>query len=192
MPHATPARAAPTHAAAAAGPVDGGGVLHGEGGGSVFELPVPRGLNERAMRAILQARILPRLAAHAPAVMVVPAGADALEEALLSRLALSRNAARKVLAATRPPSSRPTVPGGGCNPSAAARARTGLRALGSDGRSPGRPPGAARAILRALPPWVGAARRPPPGRPEVMHSEPPREGPVRAGTGDRLAGLSRR
>lgn len=163
------------------------------GGGSVFNLPVPRGLNDSEMRAILHALILPRLAAHAPAAVVVQAGADALQEDPLSRLALSGNALWEAVAAIRPLSPRLIVlGGGGYNPWTVARAWTGLWAVLSGRPIPERLPAAAEAVLRALPAGVGSARRGPEERLVTTLADPPREGPVRAEVRDRLARLARR
>ncbi len=169
------------------------GRLEDRGAGSVYNLPVPRGLNDSGMRAILHGLILPRLAAHAPRAVVVQCGADAVEEDPLSRLSLSNNALWEAVAAIRRLAPRMIVlGGGGYNPWTVARAWTGLWGLLSGRALPDRLPEAAQAILRALPPGVGASRGPPPERLVATLADPPREGPVGAELCDRLARLARR
>jgi len=169
------------------------GRLEDRGAGSVFNLPVPRGLNDSGMRAILHGLILPRLAAHAPRAVVVQCGADAVEEDPLSRLSLSNNALWEAVAAIGRLAPRLIVlGGGGYNPWTVARAWTGLWGLLSGRTLPDRLPEAAQAILGALPPGVGAARSRPDRRLLTTLADPPREGPVGAELRDRLARLARR
>ncbi len=78
------------------------GALEEDGGGTCFNLPVPRGFNDTEMRAVLDEMILPRVQAFRPDAIVLQCGADALEEDPLSRLSLSNNAHWAVVAAAAP------------------------------------------------------------------------------------------
>jgi acetoin utilization protein AcuC len=168
------------------------GLLTDEGGGNVFNLPVPRGFNDSEMRAVLDGLILPRVAAFKPDLIVLQAGADALLEDPLSRLALSNNAHRAVLAGLRPLSPRfLLLGGGGYNPWTVARLWTLLWADLSGAPVPDALPDAASAVLAALG-WQGG-KRPPPSRDLLTQlRDAPREGPVRPEIWDRLARLAAR
>lgn len=170
------------------------GALHDDGGGGHFNLPVPRGMNDSEMRAILDQLILPRLAAFAPDALVVQCGADAVLEDPLSRLALSNNAHFGVIAAVRGLAPRLVVlGGGGYNPWSVARLWTGVWGVLNDHAIPDRLPPRAEAVLRALE-WPGAPRvgRDPPEHWFTTLRDAPREGPVRDALRDRLGQLARR
>ncbi len=170
------------------------GALAEDGGGLHFNLPVPRGMNDTEMRAILDQLILPRLAGFAPEALVVQCGADAVAEDPLSRLMLSNNAHRAVIAAVRGLVPRLVVlGGGGYNPWSVARLWTGVWAALNDHPIPDRLPLRAEAVMRAVA-WPGAPRvgRNPPGHWFTTLADAPREGPVRAELRDRLAVLARR
>ncbi len=170
------------------------GALDDDGGGNVFNLPVPGGLNDSEMRAILHALILPRVAGFAPQALVLQCGADALLEDPLSRLSLSNNACLEALAALRATVPRLVVlGGGGYNPWSAARCWTAIWGCLSGRELPDRLPPEAEAVLRAVvwprPPRVG--RNPPRHWFETLR-DPPREGAVRAELRARLALLAAR
>ena len=168
------------------------GLLTDDGGGNVFNLPVPRGFNDSEMRAVLDELILPRVAAFKPDLIVLQAGADALLEDPLSRLALSNNAHRDVLAGLRPLAPRfLLLGGGGYNPWTVARLWTLLWADLSGVSVPDALPDAASAVLAGLG-WQGG-QRPPPSRNLLTElRDVPREGPVRPEIWDRLARLAAR
>lgn len=166
------------------------GGLGDAGCGNAFNLPVPRGFNDAEMRAVLDALILPRVAAHRPQAIVLQCGADAVEEDPLSRLCLSNNAHRAVLAGLRGLAPRLIVTGGGgYNPWSVGRCWSCLWADMAGFAVPEVLPDEAVAILAGLS-W---ARRPPPA-PHLLATlaDPPREGPVRAEVRERLALLARR
>jgi acetoin utilization protein AcuC len=168
------------------------GLLTDDGGGNAFNLPVPRGFNDTEMRAVLDGLILPRVAAFKPDLIVLQAGADALLEDPLSRLALSNNAHRAVLAGLRPLSPRfLLLGGGGYNPWTVARLWTLLWADLSDAAVPNVLPEAARSVLAGLG-WHGGNRPPPAQDLLTQLQDAPREGPVRREILDRLARLSAR
>jgi acetoin utilization protein AcuC len=169
------------------------GALDDDAGGSAFNLPVPRDLNDSEMDAILHGLILPRLAAFAPEAVVLQCGSDALLEDPLSRLALSNNAHWRVVAALRELTPRLVVlGGGGYNPWSVARCWVGVWATLAGYPIPEHLPPGAEAVLRALD-WRGARQgRTPPEHWFTTLRDAPRDGPVRPEIGARLARLARR
>lgn len=168
------------------------GLIGDDGGGNVFNLPVPRGFNDSEMREVLDGLILPRITAFAPDLIVLQAGADALEEDPLSRLSLSNNAHRGVLQALRPLASRfLLLGGGGYNPWTVGRLWTLLWADLSGQPVPETLPVTAQSVLRGLS-WQGGGRAPPDPRLFTHLRDAAREGPVRPEIRDRLAQLAAR
>lgn len=168
------------------------GALEDDGGGNCFNLPVPRGFNDSEMRAVLHELILPRVEAFRPDVIILQAGADAVEEDPLSRLALSNNAHIEVLKALRPLSPRfLLLGGGGYNPWTVGRCWTALWATLAGYDIPERLPDAAEAVLAGLS-WGGGGRPPPAPHLLTTLLDPPREGPVRDVIRHRLDLLARR
>lgn len=168
------------------------GRLEDAGGGNAFNLPVPRGLNDSEMRAVLHRLILPRVAEFAPEVIVLQAGADALLEDPLSRLALSNRAYVEVLTALRPLAPRfLLLGGGGYNPWSVGRCWTALWGALSGQELPDHLPEEAQAVLRGLS-WGGGGRAGPGDAMLTTLLDAPREGPVGADLLDRLARLARR
>lgn len=152
--------------------------LEDRGCGNVYNLPVPRGLNDSAMALIRDRLILPLVAAHAPQAIVLQAGADALAEDPLSRLALSNNAHLAVMQGLRALAPRLMVTGGGgYNPWSVGRAWALLWAGLTGAEIPDRLPPEAAAVLAALS-WQGGGRPPP--APHMLSTlrDPPREGPI--------------
>ncbi|WP_425052024.1 acetoin utilization protein AcuC [Psychromarinibacter sp. S121] len=169
------------------------GGLEDQGGGQVFNLPVPRGFNDSEMRAVLQALILPAVAAFRPDAVVLQCGSDALEEDPLSRLALSNNAHWEVVAALRPLTPRYLVlGGGGYNPWSVGRCWTGVWGTLTRQEIPDRLPVEAEEVMRAIH-WTGnsRARNPSPLLFETLR-DAPREGPVGAELRARLDELEAR
>ena len=168
------------------------GAITDTAGGSAFNMPVPRGLNDTEFRAILEGLIQPRLAEFAPEAIVLQAGADALLEDPLSRLSLSNRAYVAALRAIRPLSPRLLLlGGGGYNPWSVGRCWTALWATLAGFDIPDRLPDAAADVLRALS-WNGGARPRPEEAMLTTLLDPPRDGPVRAEVTDRLRQLARR
>lgn len=168
------------------------GALTDTGGGSAFNLPVPRGFNDTEMQAVVENLILPRVIAFRPDAVILQCGADALLEDPLSRLALSNNAHWAVVAALMPLSARFLVlGGGGYNPWSVGRCWAGVWAMLAGLEIPDRLPDAAGDVLRALS-WGGGGRPRPEDAMLTTLRDAPRPGPVRAEVRDRLAILSRR
>lgn len=169
------------------------GALADRGAGQVYNLPVPRGLNDTEMAAIREALIVPAVAGFRPDAVILQCGSDALEEDPLSRLALSNNAHWAVVAALRGLAPRYLVlGGGGYNPWAVGRCWAGVWATLLGAEVPDRLPAEAEAILRAVT-WTGhsRARNPAASLFETLR-DAPREGPVRTELRDRLAVLETR
>ncbi len=169
------------------------GALDDRGAGNVWNLPLPVGAGDAAMRAALDEVILPRVAAHRPQAIVLQCGADAVEEDPLSRLALSNGAHLAVLRALRPHAPRfLLLGGGGYNPWSVARLWTAAWGVLSGRELPDRLPAPAEAVLRGLA-WPGrAAGRVPPEPWFTTLCDPPREGQVGEEVRGRLRHLSRR
>ena len=171
------------------------GALGDRGVGQVFNLPVPRGLNDTEMALIREELILPQVAGHRPDAIVLQCGADAVEEDPQSRLSLSNRAHWAILAALRPLAPRLLVlGGGGYNPWTVARLWTGVWGVLNGHDIPDRLPGAARAVLSALD-WTRPGSRraitPEPHWSRTL-ADPPRDGPIRPEVRRRVAALRTR
>jgi acetoin utilization protein AcuC len=168
------------------------GRVEDDGGGNAFNLPVPRGFNDSEMRAVLDGLILPRVSEFKPDLIVLQAGADAVDEDPLSRLSLSNNAHREVLRALRLLAPRfLLLGGGGYNPWTVGRLWTLLWADLSGQTVPEVLPQAAQSVLQALS-WQGGGRPPPGAHLLTRLQDDPREGPVRPEILSSLARLAAR
>jgi len=166
------------------------GALSDRGVGNVFNLPVPRGLNDCEMAEIRDRLILPVIASHRPDAIVLQCGADGLLEDPLSHLDLSNNAHIEVLRGLRGMSPRLLVlGGGGYNPWSVGRLWTRIWAELNGFEIPARLPETARSVLAGLGPGVFRLRAAP--EPYWYDSliDPPRNGPLRAGIRNRIAQL---
>jgi len=121
------------------------------GEGRACNLPVPPGLNDSELEALLQEVVLPLARRTAPQAIVLTCGADALAGDPLSRMALSNVAlwsAVERLVALAP--AAVVLGGGGYNPWTVARYWTGLWGRLSGRAIPTTLPAPAAAILAAL------------------------------------------
>ncbi|MEL7213185.1 MAG: acetoin utilization protein AcuC [Pseudomonadota bacterium] len=167
------------------------GALTDRGVGQVFNLPVPRGLNDSEMAVIRERLILPLVEGFAPDAIVLQCGADAVEEDPLSKLTLSNNAHWAVVAALKALGAPRllVLGGGGYNPWSVGRLWTGVWGVLNGHNVPPVLPVEAQDVLAALR-WDGARRGK--NRPEhwvTTLRDAPREGPVRAEIRDRVAWL---
>ena len=138
------------------------GLATDRAGGAARNFPVRAGLNDTEMRHIIRCAVLPLILAHRPQAIFLQAGADALEEDPLSRLALSNNAHAETLRAIMPLAPRLIVTGGGgYNPWTVARCWACLWATLNCIDIPDRATPAAEAVLRALTYNRAAGRNPP-------------------------------
>lgn len=169
------------------------GALTDAGAGQVYNLPVPRGLNDTEMQVILDGLILPAIDGFKPDALVLQCGADALEEDPLSRLSLSNNAHWSVVQALMGQAPRLLVlGGGGYNPWSVGRCWAGVWATLNGLDIPDHLPPEAEAIQRALH-WSGhsRARNPDPALFTTLRDRP-RPGSVRPEISERLAVLQGR
>lgn len=164
------------------------GRLEEEGAGNLFNLPVPPGMIDDEMAALIEAAIGPLVEAFAPDALVIQCGADALADDPLGKQTLSNGALWHAVAALKPLASRLLVlGGGGYNPWSVARCWTGIWAELNGLEKPDRLPPAAESLLRALS-WNRSAGREPPEHWFVTLGDVPRQGVVR----DDVRGLVRR
>ncbi|KAA9010192.1 acetoin utilization protein AcuC [Histidinibacterium aquaticum] len=169
------------------------GPLEDRGAGQVWNLPVPRGLNDDEMALIRERLILPVLEAHRPDAVVLQCGADGVEEDPQSRLSLSNNAHWAVVGAVKRLAPRLIVlGGGGYNPWSCGRLWAGVwgTLIGAD--IPRRLPDRAAAVLKALR-WEGPRREifPEAHWVETLR-DAPRSGPIRPEVRERLDRLDAR
>jgi acetoin utilization protein AcuC len=149
-------------------------------GGHARNLPVPDGFNDSEMDWLLRHAILPVIRHLRPQAVMIQCGADAVAEDPLSRLCLSNDAHRAVVAAVMKLAPRLIVlGGGGYNPWSVARCWAGVWAALNHLPIPERLPPAAEAVLRGLA-WSRAAGRDPPAHWFTTLADQPRPGPVRA------------
>ncbi|MCB1340109.1 MAG: acetoin utilization protein AcuC [Pseudooceanicola sp.] len=168
------------------------GALSDRGAGNVFNLPLPRDLNDDEFALALHDVILPAVAAHRPDVVVLQCGADAVAEDPLSRLTLSNNAHWSAVKALMHLAPRLLVlGGGGYNPWSVGRLWTGVWATLNGFDIPNHLPSGAQSVLRALT-WTRQAGRSPPRHWFDTLRDPPRNGPVRDGLRARVAALAMR
>ncbi len=127
------------------------GALEETGAGNVFNLPVPRHLNDDEMALIRDGLILPAIAAFWPDAIVLQCGADAVADDPQSHLSLSNNAHWQIVQGLMGMAPRLLVlGGGGYNPWSAGRLWTGVWATLNGYAVPPVLPEAAEQILRGL------------------------------------------
>lgn len=169
------------------------GALADRGADNVYNLPVPKALNDTEMELIREELILPLVSRFAPDAIVLQCGADALAEDPQSRLMLSNNALWAVVAGLRPLTNRYLVlGGGGYNPWSVGRAWAGVWATLTGREIPDRLPDSAEDVLRALV-WHGNRRgRNPPEHWFSSLRDAPSHGPIRPEIRERLQALAPR
>jgi acetoin utilization protein AcuC len=146
----------------------------------ILNFPVPAGFNDSELDYLLEAAILPALAAFAPQALILQCGADSLAEDPMSKLALSNQAYWSAIRRTRALAPRLLVlGGGGYNPWAVARCWSGLWAVLSDLDIPDRLPPPAEAVLREVS-WSHSLARNPPEAWFTTLADAPLSGAVRA------------
>ncbi|WP_308915818.1 acetoin utilization protein AcuC [Jannaschia sp. LMIT008] len=169
------------------------GHLSDGGIGQVFNLPVPRGLNDTEAGAIRDALIVPLLERMAPDAIVIQCGADCLEEDPLSRLALSNRLYADTMRAVLPLAPRVVVlGGGGYNPWSVGRCWTLLWGVIAGRDVPDRLPAEAEDVLRGLEFRGNSRGRNPPDHWFTTLQDEGRPGPVRAEVTDRIEALRTR
>lgn len=169
------------------------GKLEDRGAGQVWNLPVPRGLNDEEMKLIAQEVIYPIVAHFKPDAVVLQCGADAVEEDPQSKLGLSNNAHFAIVRDLTALAPRFMVlGGGGYNPWSVGRLWTGVWATLNGYDIPDRLPDEAVKVLTALT-WPGQKRvKTPPAHWLQTLVDQPRNGPIRDDVRSRLATLRHR
>jgi acetoin utilization protein AcuC len=148
-------------------------------GGAARNFPLPAGCNDSEFDAVMEQAVLPLIAARRPQAIMLQAGADALEEDPLAKLALSNNAHRSVAQAVMRLAPRLVVlGGGGYNPWTVGRCWALLWGTLNGFPIPDRLPAAAEAGLRSLR-FDRAAGRNPPDHWVTTLLDQPRPGVVR-------------
>ncbi|MFY0690612.1 MAG: acetoin utilization protein AcuC [Paracoccaceae bacterium] len=169
------------------------GGLEDDAGGSAFNLPVPRGLNDDEMAFILDRLILPAVTEFRPDALVLQCGADAVEEDPQSHLGLSNNAHWRVVRALKDIAPRTLVlGGGGYNPWSVGRLWTGVWGILNGEEIPDILPTAAQDVLRGLSFEGNSRGRNPPEHWFTTLRDAPRKGPVRDEIRARVAHLAAR
>ena len=165
----------------------GAGSVDDRAGGRARNIPVPEGLNDSEMGAIVDDAVVPLAAAFRPDAVVLQCGTDALEDDPQSRLSLSNHALWHALGAARGLAPRLLVlGGGGYNPWAVARCWAGVWARLNGFEVPARLPFAAEAVLRGIS-WRHRLGRNPPEAWFTTLADIPRDGPVRPAIRDLIA-----
>lgn len=164
------------------------GRLEEEGAGNLFNFPVPPGMIDDEMDALVDAAIGPLVEGFKPEAMVIQCGADALADDPLGKQQLSNGALWSAVAALKRLAPRLLVlGGGGYNPWSVARCWAGIWAKLNGMEIPDRLPPAAESLLRSLN-WNRTAGRNPPEHWFHSLADTPRPGPVR----DEVRALVRR
>ncbi|MEX0286186.1 MAG: acetoin utilization protein AcuC [Paracoccaceae bacterium] len=168
------------------------GNLEDRGQGNLFNLPLPRGVNDTEFDLILNEALLPAVAAHRPDAIVLQCGADAVAEDPLSRLSLSNNCHWRTVRTLADLCPRLLVlGGGGYNPWSVARLWSGVWAMLNDEDIPDRLPPEGEAILRALT-WKRSAGRKPPDHWFTTLRDTANDGPISDVVRGRVATLGTR
>lgn len=155
------------------------GGLDDEGVGNLFNFPVPPGMVDDEMDALIDAAIGPLVEGFKPEALVIQCGADALAEDPLGKQLLSNGALWNAVASLKGLAPRLLVlGGGGYNPWSVARCWTGIWAELNGLDKPDRLPPAAESLLRSLS-WNRAPGRSPPDHWFVTLIDTPRHGPLR-------------
>ncbi|WP_341702001.1 acetoin utilization protein AcuC [Ferrovibrio sp.] len=155
------------------------GLADEEGIGNLFNYPVPPGMNDSEMDALVEGAIGPLVESFRPDALVLQCGADALADDPLAKQELSNLALWRAVRALKGLSPRLLVlGGGGYNPWSVARCWTGIWAVLNGIGIPDRLPAPAEALLRSLN-WSRAAGRNPPEHWFTSLADTGRDGPVR-------------
>jgi acetoin utilization protein AcuC len=138
------------------------GRLNDREGGTACNIPVPRGLRDSEFRLIVEEIVRPLVSSHAPEVVVLQCGADALADDPLSRMELTNTVIWDAVAKLMSDVPRMMVTGGGgYNPWSVARCWSGVWGTLNGHEIPVSLPASAREVLRALT-WNRAGGRNPP------------------------------
>jgi acetoin utilization protein AcuC len=164
------------------------GRMEEEGRGNLFNYPVPPGMCDDELDALMDEAVGPLIERFRPEALVLQCGADALADDPLAKQILSNTALWRAVAALRDLAPRLLVlGGGGYNPWSVARCWTGIWAELNGLEKPDRLPPDAESLLRSLS-WSRSIGRNPPEHWLTSLADAPRNGPVR----DEVRALLRR
>ncbi|TVR83160.1 MAG: acetoin utilization protein AcuC [Rhodospirillales bacterium] len=161
------------------GPPTTAGGIQDRGGGNARNLPLPPPANDNEFAYLMEAAVLPLLAAAEPEAVVVQCGADALADDPMTRLALANGALWQAVAQVAAAAPRLLVlGGGGYNPFAVARCWAGVWGLlsGCDIAAP--LSSEAETLMRTVR-WNHRRARMAPEAWFTALADPPRPGPIR-------------
>jgi len=169
------------------------GALADRGVGQVYNLPLPREMNDDEMALIRDHLLLPLVQRFRPEAIVLQCGSDALLEDPQSCLSLSNNAHLDILRGLMPLCDRLVVlGGGGYNPWSVGRLWSAVWGVLNGHELPDSLPDAARGVLADLR-WEGRKRfTGPPAHWVNELRDAPRNGPIRADVRERVAHLATR
>lgn len=155
------------------------GRMEEEGAGNLFNYPVPPGMCDDEMDALIAEAVGPLVESFRPEALVMQCGADALADDPLAKQMLSNVALWRAVADLRDLAPRLLVlGGGGYNPWSVARCWTGIWAELNGLEKPDRLPPDAESLLRSLS-WSRSVGRNPPEHWLTDLADAPRNGPVR-------------
>lgn len=129
-------------------PAQPGGILD-RAGGMARNIPVPQGLNDDELEAIIESAVLPLIQTFDPEAIFVQCGVDALADDPQSKLVISNTALWRALASVRNMAPRIIASGGGgYNPFSVARGWAGVWGVLAGHEVPDRLPADAEQLLR--------------------------------------------
>lgn len=159
-------------------PAQPGGILD-RAGGMARNIPVPAGLNDDELEAIIEGAVLPLMLAFEPEAIFVQCGVDALADDPQSKLAISNTALWRALAAVRDMAPRVIASGGGgYNPFSVARGWAGIWSVLAGFDIPDRLPIEAENLLREIT-WRHRRGMDAPERWFTTLADPANTGPIR-------------
>ena len=159
-------------------PAQPGGALD-RAGGMARNVPVPEGLNDDELEAIIEGAVLPLIQAFEPEAIFVQCGVDALTDDPQSKQTLSNTALWRAVASIRDMAPRLIASGGGgYNPFSVARGWAGVWSVLAGFDVPDRLPVEAEELLRGIT-WQHRRAREAPERWFTTLADPANYGPIR-------------
>ncbi|MBO6519051.1 MAG: acetoin utilization protein AcuC [Rhodospirillales bacterium] len=159
-------------------PMQPGGPLD-RAGGMARNIPVPPGLNDDELEAIVEGAVLPLIQEFEPDAIFVQCGVDALGDDPQSKLEISNVALWRTVAAVRDMAPRMIASGGGgYNPFSVARGWAGVWGAIAGFDVPARLPDDAEGLLRGVN-WRHRRAENPPERWFTTLADPANHGPIR-------------
>ncbi len=155
------------------------GDAHPKSGAMALNFPLPSGCNDNEFAYVIENAVLPMIERRRPQAIMIQAGADALLEDPLAKLALSNNAYRSTVGQVMALAPRLIVlGGGGYNPWSVGRCWALIWGTLNQFPVPERLPPQAESTLRTLR-YDRAAGRNPPVHWFTTLLDAPRDGPIR-------------